>query len=194
MNPELIILADTIHTMEGWAGSPAPQAVAVQDGVIAAVGSRSDAESWSAAEVVDFGAAVLTPGLVDCHIHPVFGLELTRGCDLSGVAGLAEVRALLRAEAAATPSGEWVRGWGLDPNVFGTASAHRELIDDVVSGHPCLIRLFDGHSALARFPGARNRRGHRGARSARLPGWCATGAAGLRDSCWRPPRWSSLRG
>jgi len=150
MNPELIILADTIHTMEaGLAGSPAPQAVAVQDGVIAAVGSRSDAESWPAAEVVDFGPAVLTPGLVDCHIHPVFGLELSRGCDLSGAAGLAEVRALLRAEAAATPSGEWVRGWGLDPNVFGTAAAHRELIDDVVSGRPCLIRLFDGHSALA---------------------------------------------
>jgi predicted amidohydrolase YtcJ len=150
MNPELIILADTVNTMDGRpAGSPAPQAVAVQDGAIAAVGSRSDAENWPAAEVIDFGAAVLTPGLVDCHIHPVFGLELTRGCDLSGANGLAEVRALLRAEAAATPSGEWVRGWGLDPNVFGSAAAHRELIDDVVAGRPCLIRLFDGHSALA---------------------------------------------
>ena len=42
-----------------------------------------------------------------------------------------------------------MRGWGLDPNVFGSAAAHRELIDDVVSGRPCLIRLFDGHSALA---------------------------------------------
>ena len=59
------------------------------------------------------------------------------------------MRALLRAEAAATPAGDWVRGWGLDPNVFGSAAAHRELIDDVVSGRPCLIRLFDGHSALA---------------------------------------------
>jgi predicted amidohydrolase YtcJ len=150
MNPDLIILADTVHTMDGRpAGSPAPQAVAVQGGVIAAVGSRSDAESWPAAEVIDFGAAVLTPGLVDCHMHPVLGLELTRGCDLSGAKDLAEVRALLRAEAEAAPSGDWVRGWGLDPNVFGSAAAHRELIDDVVSGRPCLIRLFDGHSALA---------------------------------------------
>ena len=150
MNPDVIILADTIHTMDDRTpGSPAPQAVAVEDGVIAAVGSRDDAEKWQAAEVIDFGPAVLTPGLVDCHIHPVFGLELTRGRDLSGATDLAEVRALLRAEAAATPAGDWVRGWGLDPNVFGTAAAHRELIDDVVSGLPCLIRLFDGHSALA---------------------------------------------
>ena len=35
MNPDVIILADTIHTMEDRTpGSPAPQAVAVQDGVV----------------------------------------------------------------------------------------------------------------------------------------------------------------
>ena len=153
MNPDLIILADTIHTMEGNPGSGtagrAPQAVAVQDGVIAAIGTRADAETWAAAEVIDFGDAVLTPGLTDCHVHPVLGLEMTRGCDLSGAADLADVRALLRAEAEATPPGDWVRGWGLDPNVFGSVAAHHELIDDAVSGYPCLIRLFDGHSALA---------------------------------------------
>jgi predicted amidohydrolase YtcJ len=154
MNPDLIILADTIHTMEGSAtagrsGQQAPQAVAVHDGVITAIGTRADAENWPAAKVIDFGAAVLTPGLVDCHVHPVLGLEMTRGCDLSGAADLADVRGLLRAEAAATAPGDWVRGWGLDPNVFGSKSAHGELIDDAVSGYPCLIRLFDGHSALA---------------------------------------------
>ncbi|MDP9693327.1 UNVERIFIED_ORG: putative amidohydrolase YtcJ [Arthrobacter globiformis] len=150
MNPDVIILAGTVHTMDGMpSGTQAPQAVAVRDGVIAAVGSRADAAGWPAAEVIDFGDAVLTPGLVDCHIHPVFGLELTRGCDLSGAADLAAVRELLRAEAAATAPGGWVRGWGLDPNVFGSAAAHRGLVDDAVSGRPCLLRLFDGHSALA---------------------------------------------
>lgn len=153
MNPDLIILAGTIHTMEGTstgrtAGTPL-QAVAVEDGVIAAVGTRADAESWQAPEVMDFGPAVLAPGLVDCHIHPVLGLELTRGRDLSGATDLGQVRAMLLEEAAATPPGDWVRGWGLDPNLFGSAHCHRELIDDVVSGRPCLVRLFDGHSALA---------------------------------------------
>ncbi|MDQ0827616.1 putative amidohydrolase YtcJ [Arthrobacter sp. B2I5] len=149
MNPDLIILAGTVHTLDGEPGSPAPEAVAVQNGRIQAIGTRQDAQSWGPAEVLDFGDAVLTPGLVDCHVHPVMGLDMTRGCDLSGITDLAAVRALLRAEAESTPAGEWVRGWGLDPNAFGSAPVHRELIDDVVTGRPALIRLFDAHSALA---------------------------------------------
>lgn len=154
MNPDLIIFADTIHTMEE-SSLEAPlqqpvQAVAVQDGVIAAVGTRADAENWpAAAKVIDFGSAVMTPGLVDCHIHPVFGLEMTRGRDLSSARDLADLKDLLRAEAARTADGDWVRAWGLDPNVLGSLAAHREFIDDVVPEQPCLVRLFDGHSALA---------------------------------------------
>lgn len=149
MNPDLIILAGTVHTLDGEPGSLAPQAVAVRDGRISALGTRQDAQSWGPAEIVDFGDAVLTPGLVDCHVHPVMGLDMTRGCDLSGITDIAAVRALLRAEAEATPAGEWVRGWGLDPNAFGSVPVHRELMDDVVAGRPALIRLFDAHSALA---------------------------------------------
>ncbi|MHC6229403.1 amidohydrolase [Arthrobacter sp. MMS24-T111] len=151
MNPDLIILAGTIHTMEtAPATGPAPQAVAIRDGRIQAIGTRKEAEAWATAEnLIDFGDAVLTPGLVDCHVHPVMGLDMTRGCDLSGASDLATVRARLRAEADATPAGEWIRAWGLDPNVFGSAQPHRELIDDVVAGRPALLRLFDAHSALA---------------------------------------------
>ncbi len=160
MNPDLLILADTIHTMDAtFLPGDGPQAVAVQDGVIVAVGTREEAAAWPAArQVLDFGPAVVTPGLVDCHMHPVFGLELMRGVDLSGAQDLAEVRARLRAEAALVPadaSDPWVRAWGLDPNSLGASNSmgasapHRDMIDDVVDGQPCLIRLFDGHSALA---------------------------------------------
>jgi hypothetical protein len=149
INPDLIILAGTVHTMDETRGGPSAQAIAVRDGRIQAIGTRDEARSWGESEVIDFGGAVLTPGLVDCHVHPVMGLDMTRGCDLSGITDLAAVRALLRAEAEATPPGGWVRGWGLDPNAFGSVPPHRELIDDVVGGRPALIRLFDAHSALA---------------------------------------------
>lgn len=152
MTPDLIVLADTIHTMEEVppAGATQPvQAVAVSGGVIAAVGSRQDAEEWrqSGTRMVDLGSATLTPGLVDCHIHPVFGLDLTIGVDLSGASTLEEVRALLRTETA--HDGGWLRAWGLNPNAFGTEPLHRRVLDDVAGGKPALIRLFDGHSALA---------------------------------------------
>lgn len=149
MTPELILLADTIHTMDGTASTV--QAVAIRDGLVTAVGSREDAAGWPspATQVIDLGTATLTPGLVDCHIHPVFGLDMTSGVDLSGASNLDGVRALLRAAAHAAGPEEWVLAWGLDPNVFGTAAVHRNEIDGVLGGRPALIRLFDGHSALA---------------------------------------------
>lgn len=155
MTPELIVLANTVHTLdERSSGSGPVEAVAVSGGVIAAVGSRQDAQTWQGdgTQVVDFGAATLTPGLVDCHIHPVFGLDLTIGCDLSGAEGLDEVRSLLAREAAAAGSANddgWLRAWGLNPNAFGSVPLHRAVIDEISPDRPALIRLFDGHSALA---------------------------------------------
>ncbi|MFJ4207788.1 amidohydrolase [Paenarthrobacter sp. NPDC089675] len=155
MTPELIVLANTVHTLdERPSGSGPVEAVAVNGGVITAVGSRQDAQTWQGdgTQVVDFGAASLTPGLVDCHIHPVFGLDLTVGCDLSGAECLDEVRSLLAREAAAAGSANddgWLRAWGLNPNAFGSVPLHRAVIDEISPDRPALIRLFDGHSALA---------------------------------------------
>ncbi|MFJ5958549.1 amidohydrolase [Paenarthrobacter sp. NPDC092416] len=148
MTPDLIVLADTIHTLDDRHGDPV-QAVAVRGGLVTAIGSRLDAHEWRQAgtRVVDLGNATLTPGLVDCHIHPVFGLDLTIGCDLSGATTLDEVRALLRAEAANDAG--WLRGWGLNPNAFGTVPLHRRVLDEVSGDRPAIVRLFDGHSALA---------------------------------------------
>ncbi|MET4538826.1 putative amidohydrolase YtcJ [Arthrobacter bambusae] len=148
MNPDLIVLADTIHTMDGHMGD-SHQAVAVRDGVITAVGSRAEAQDWAhdGTRVVDLGSATLTPGLVDCHIHPVFGLDLTIGVDLSSAATLEEVCALLQFESE--NDGGWLRGWGLNPNAFGAVPLHRSVLDAVSGDKPALIRLFDGHSALA---------------------------------------------
>ena len=84
--------------------------------------------------MVDLGSATLTPGLVDCHIHPVFGLDLTIGVDLSSAATLEEVRALLRTEAA--NDGGWLRGWGLNPNAFGAVPLHRSVLDESAVASP----------------------------------------------------------
>ncbi|MGF6832230.1 putative amidohydrolase YtcJ [Paenarthrobacter sp. TE4293] len=148
MIPDLIVLADTVHTMDGGHSDPI-QAVAVRAGVVAAVGSRLEAQDWAqdGTRVVDLGSATLTPGLVDCHMHPVFGLDLTIGVDLSGAAGLEDVRTLLASESRNDDA--WLRGWGLNPNSFGEVPLHRSVLDDVSGDKPALIRLFDGHSALA---------------------------------------------
>lgn len=48
-------------------------AVAIQDGRIVRVGKRTDMAGSLAREVTPLGGAWVTPGLVDCHTHLVFG-------------------------------------------------------------------------------------------------------------------------
>jgi len=52
--------------------------VAVEDGRITKVSSRTDQEAPGGAQLVDFGDAVLAPGFLDIHIHGGAGLDVMR--------------------------------------------------------------------------------------------------------------------
>jgi len=74
------------------------------------------AEADPETTVGDLHGAVVTPGLVDGHMHPVPGAERTAGIDLSRCTGLPDVHEALAAGARGADPGRWLRGWGLDPN------------------------------------------------------------------------------
>jgi predicted amidohydrolase YtcJ len=98
--------------------------------------------------VIDLAGATLTPGLVDGHTHPILGAESFVGLDLSGCTSVADLRRRLAEAVRTTGRGEWVRGFGLDHNVFGGQPITSALVDDVLDGLPAFLRLYDGHSAL----------------------------------------------
>src|SRR5215472_3607373 len=50
--------------------------VVVEDGVVVTVGSRSDHEIPGKAKLLDFPDSILTPGLVDIHIHGAAGFDV----------------------------------------------------------------------------------------------------------------------
>ncbi|RUR03395.1 amidohydrolase [Labedella endophytica] len=131
--------------------APLAEAVAVVDGRIAAVGSTTDvlAATSSDTRVVDLGGASVTPGLIDSHLHPLWGARLSAGIDLEGVATLEGVRAAIAAEAARLEEGEWVRGWNLDYVAFDGAAPHRAVLDEAAGGRPVLLMFYDLHTALA---------------------------------------------
>lgn len=146
---DLVVMADTVHTLDP--GHPRAQALAVRGGTITAVGSRADARDWTGpgTELLDLGAATVTPGLVDGHVHPVMGLEMTVGTDLSGVRTVPELETALHDAAAAVDRGGWLIGWGLDPNCFGSEPiTSAPLVRAVGPDVPVLLHLFDAHSAL----------------------------------------------
>ena len=63
------------HVFTANPQQPYAEAVSVRDGKIVAVGSRSEAAASVAsdAHVTDLGGKTLLPGLIDSHVHAVFG-------------------------------------------------------------------------------------------------------------------------
>lgn len=66
-----------IATLEEAPGNPLGivenGAIAIADGKILRVGKRTELAGFRAREVVALGGAWVTPGLVDCHTHLIFG-------------------------------------------------------------------------------------------------------------------------
>lgn len=128
--------------------------IAVQGGKIAAVGTFDRLrDQYPDATIERFPNGVITAGLIDGHAHPVWGLEMSRGADLSECETRADVIAALQAEAANVDDDEWVMAWGLIP----TALEQDEVTNDVITealgaDRLAYITMFDAHSALVSQP------------------------------------------
>ena len=62
-----------VHAIGNPMGIQRDAAIGVQDGKIVRVGKRTELAGFRAAEVVPLGGAWVTPGLIDCHTHLIFG-------------------------------------------------------------------------------------------------------------------------
>ncbi len=124
---------------------PDATAVAVRDGRIVAVGSADDLDG-----VVDdtFASAVLVPGLIDQHLHPILGATtltteviaiedwVLPGRTFPAAKSPEDYRRRLMEAERSLPAGEWLFSWGyhglwhgpLDRSVLDTVSANRPIM------------------------------------------------------------------
>lgn len=128
------------------------QALAVEDGKILAVGALEKVEPLAqGARRVDLEGRALLPAFVDGHSH-ITALAQTLGlCQLSGCGSLEEMGRRMKAfrERWAIPAGEWVIGFGYDPNDLreGRHPTKGEL-DAALPDCPAMVTHASGHMGV----------------------------------------------
>jgi len=142
---DLVLGHGHIRTATGWAES-----IAVQQGVIVAVGSDHDvaALAGSRTRVVDLHGATVLPGLHDVHVHPMFAGITERQCKIAQGSSLQATLQRVKQCAQRAAPGEWIVGGQWDASALGRVP-DRQLLDAVTAGHPAVLDDTSGHSAWA---------------------------------------------
>jgi len=127
---------------------PRAEALAVQFGRIYRVGESGEVEKLSGPQtnVVDLKGQTLVPGFIDTHNHFCLYALLTGQADCRPAAGCVkgeDVVAALRAQAAKTPAGKWIMGWGYAPYLLDDRKDLTRLdLDRASKNHPiCLVHV-----------------------------------------------------
>lgn len=141
---------------------PAPEAVVVENGTVVFVGTleASQAHTNDTTQQIDLQGAVLLPGFIDAHSHPLWAAK-TRGAPVVDVraetvpsydALLAKVE---RRVAAAKP-GEFLLFFGLDAQLHeGFQSPTKQQLDAIAPDNPLGIQTSNCHALFLNSQGLR---------------------------------------
>jgi predicted amidohydrolase YtcJ len=148
-SPDLVVYGRvwTGDSARPWAG-----AVAAKGETIVAVGDSAEVARLAGrnTKALFNGQALVTPGLMDGHLHFVDGGFQLASVDLRPANTPAELVELLAAFASERKPGEWILGGDWDHERWpGTPLPRREWIDSVTPDNPVLLSRLDGHMALA---------------------------------------------
>src|ERR1700755_2534196 len=108
--PDLILHRGLFTTLDR--GNPTASAVAIKDGVFAAVGHDQEvmALAGPSTKIIDLGGKRALPGLIDNHLHIIRGgLNFNMELRWDGVRSLSDAMAMLKQQVAITPPPQWVR-------------------------------------------------------------------------------------
>lgn len=149
-----LVTAGAIHTVD--ADGSTATAMLTDRGRIVAIGTVQDC--WDAAtalrldpEVVDLGDAVVVPGFVDAHAHPLmYGQLMTWvDCGPEKAGSIPEIVALLKAAAADLPAGRPVRGYGYEHrNLAERRHPSRFELDEVARDREVYLMNASGHGGV----------------------------------------------
>jgi hypothetical protein len=146
MQADLILTNAVVRTC---AAGRIAEAVAIEGGRIAAVGSGGDLDGLRGprTRVADLGGALVLPGFCDAHCHLGTSGLATTLCDLTGSRGPDEHLRRIGAYRAAHPDREWVVGGGWSMSDFPGGTPTAAALDAVVPDRPAVLTNRDYHGA-----------------------------------------------
>lgn len=140
------IVSTRIYT--GMKEAPFAEALLVEDGRIAAVGTTEEIMARVTPEttLTDLSGHLVTPGLVDAHCHIAsYGLTLTR-VNLVGLPSLAACRAAIKKAVDAAEPGTWIIGRGWNHHFWEEQREPTKAdLDDISPDHPVAMTRTCGH-------------------------------------------------
>jgi predicted amidohydrolase YtcJ len=137
------------------------EALAIKGDRLLAVGSTAEIKAFASArtEVVDLAGKTVLPGINDSHTHAaMYGGSrppLTLDVGFPAVKSIAGIKQMVRARAAETKPGEWIRGNGWDEGYLeeclADPSRHmtRADLDEVAPDNPVYLVDFSQHQLVA---------------------------------------------
>ena len=140
-----------IYTLD--LNQPIVETVVVENGKIVDIGSHHDMMlQWGrhGSKIIDLQGDMVTPGMIDSHLHlsgVAFNLlEL----DLIGVTSKDEMLYKIKEKAQTIPEGQWLVGLGWDENLFTDGSTIPTIQElDYVAPHcPIFLKRICHHAFL----------------------------------------------
>ena len=153
-----VFLGGEILTMND--ALPVAEALAVRDGRILAVGSRSEVDTAAGAdaEIRHLAGNTLLPGFIDSHGHisaviSFMAFENIASPPVGQVNSIADIQSLLSAKAAEVPTGEWIMAAGYDDSLLAEQRHPTKFdLDAVSTEHPIMAWHVSGHLMICNSP------------------------------------------
>ena len=122
-------------------------AIAVHDGRIRAIGKSTELSN-GAAEVIDLKGAVVLPGFIDPHAHPLMYGQMMDWLDVgpSKAKNIGEIIAILKKAEATLPAGVPLRAFGYEHrNLTEGRHPTKEDIDQISTNREIYVMNASGH-------------------------------------------------